>query len=106
MGEEYVLVYDFYNDGRIRKIAQKIAREKKLKIHAICPMKIPYANKNYVCSRPETFVSLIKNASYVVSNSFHGTAFAMIYGKPFEVVDRPDGLNVRMHDLLERHAIL
>ena len=106
VGEEYVLVYDFYNDDRIRKIAQKIAREKNLKIHAICPMKIPYANKNYVCSRPETFVSLIKNATYVVSNSFHGTAFAIIYGKPFEVVDRPDGLNLRMHDLLERYAIL
>jgi len=28
----------------------------------------------------------------------------MIYGVPFRVLDRPDGLNIRMHDLLERHG--
>lgn len=103
-GENYVLVYDFYNDDNIKQEAQRIAQEKDLNIYAVCPMKLSYADKNYVYSGPETFVSLIKNASYVVSNSFHGTVFAMIYGKPFEVVDRPDGLNVRMHDLLERYA--
>ena len=85
-----------------KKEVQKIAREKDLRIYAICPMKIPYADKNFVYAGPETFVSLVKHASCVVSNSFHGTAFAMIYGVPFKVLDRPDGLNVRMHDLLER----
>ena len=35
-------------------------------------------------------------------NPFHETAFAMIYGVPFKVLDCPDGLNIRMHDLLER----
>ena len=103
-GENYVLVYDFYNDDNIKQEALRIAQERELNIYAVCPMNLSYADKNYVYSGPETFVSLIKNDSYVVSNSFHGTVFAMIYGKPFEVVDRPDGLNVRMHDLLERYA--
>ena len=103
-GENYVLVYDFYNDDNIKQEALRIAQERELNIYAVCPMNLSYADKNYIYSGPETFVSLIKNASYVVSNSFHGTVFAMIYGKPFEVVDRPDGLNVRMHDLLERYA--
>ena len=102
-GEKYVLVYDFYADKKIKKEAQLIAAEKKCKVYAIGPMDLPYADKNFVCSSPETFVALIKNATYVVSNSFHGTVFAMIYHVPFKVVDRPDGLNVRMHDLLERH---
>ena len=39
--------------------------------------------------------------SYVVSNSFHGTAFAMIFGIPYAIVNREDGLNVRMRDLAE-----
>lgn len=103
-GEQYVLVYDFYADEKIMQVAQSIAAEKGCKIYAICPMKLSYADKNFVYSGPETFVSLIKNASCVVSNSFHGTVFAMIYHVPFKVVDRPDGLNVRMHDLLERHS--
>ena len=104
-GENYVLVYDFYSDDEIKKEAQAIAAEKGCEIYAICPMELPYADKNFVFSGPETFVSLIKNAAYVVSNSFHGTVFAMIYNVPFKVVDRPDGLNVRMHDLLERHTM-
>lgn len=102
-GENYVLVYDFYNDDNIKQEALRIAQERDLNIYAVCSMKLSYADKNYVYSGPETFVSLIKNASCVVSNSFHGTVFAMIYRVPFKVIDRPDGLNVRMHDLLERY---
>lgn len=104
-GENYVLVYDFYNDDNIKQEALRIAQERDLNIYAVCPMKLSYADKNYVYSDPETFVSLIKNASCVVSNSFHGTVFAMIYRVPFKVIDRPDGLNVRMHDLLERYKV-
>jgi hypothetical protein len=104
-GENYVLVYDFYNDDNIKQEALRIAQERDLNIYAVCPMKLSYADKNYVYSGPETFVSLIKNASCVVSNSFHGTVFAMIYRVPFKVIDRPDGLNVRMHDLLERYKV-
>ena len=101
-GERYVLVYDFYLDDAIRKVAQQLAKENGCKIYAICHVDVSYADRNFVFAGPETFVSLIKNAQYVVSNSFHGTVFAMIYGVPYKVVDRPDGLNVRMHDLLER----
>lgn len=103
-GEKYILVYDFYLGEDIKQKAQKIAKEHGLKIYAICSKSLRYADKNFVYSGPETFVSLIKYASYVISNSFHGTVFAMIYGVPFCMVDRPDGLNVRMHDLLERHS--
>ena len=102
-GEKYVLVYDFYADEQIKKEALSIARKKDCKVYAICPMVLPYADKNFVYSGPESFVSLVKNAICVVSNSFHGTVFAMIYHVPFKIVDRPDGLNMRMHDLLERH---
>lgn len=106
VGEKYVLVYDFYLGDDIKKKAQEIARERDLKIYAVCSAPLRYADKNFHLSGPETFVSLIKNASYVVSNSFHGTVFAMIYNVPFCVLDRPDGLNVRMRDLLERKNMM
>lgn len=102
-GEKYVLVYDFYLGDDIKKKAQEIAKAQGLKIYAICHKALLYADKNFVYAGPETFVSLIKNASFVVSNSFHGTVFSMIYDIPFSVLDRPDGLNVRMRDLLERN---
>ncbi len=34
---------------------------------------------------PDEFVYLFKNASYVVTNSFHGTAFSLIFNKQFWV---------------------
>lgn len=104
-GEKYVLVYDFFLGDAIKQKAREIAKQHGLKIYAICHKALSYTDKNFVFSGPETFVSLIKNASYVVSNSFHGTAFAIIYNVPFVVLDRPDGLNVRMRDLLERKHV-
>ena len=103
-GERYLLVYDFYLGDDIKVEAQRIANETGLKIFSICHSKLSYADKNYVYAGPETFVSLVKYASFLISNSFHGTAFAIIYGVPFKVLDRPDGLNIRMHDLLDRHG--
>lgn len=105
-GEKFVLVYDFYLGDDIKKKAKEIAKERGLKIYAICSAPLRYADKNFELAGPETFVSLVKNASYVVSNSFHGTVFAMIYNVPFVVLNRPDGLNVRMRDLLERKNMI
>ena len=55
-GEKYVLVYDFYADEQIKKEALSIARKKDCKVYAICPMVLPYADKNFVYSGPESFV--------------------------------------------------
>ncbi|MDE6110056.1 MAG: hypothetical protein K2F72_07220, partial [Muribaculaceae bacterium] len=41
----------------------------------------------------------------VVSNSYHGTAFATIFRRDFFVVKREDGLNNRMTDFLGRLAM-
>ena len=100
--ERYVLIYDFFLTDEIRSVAKKYARENNCKIYAICSKRVAYANRNFVYSGPDVFVNLVKHADCVISNSFHGTVFAMIYGVPYVIVDRPDGLNVRMRDLLER----
>ena len=101
-GEDYVLVYDFFSGNRIKKIAKEYAKERRLRIYAVCPYWQRYADKNFVTSGPETFVSLVKNASFVVTNSFHAITFCEIYRRPFEFVERPDGLNDRMYDFLDR----
>ena len=41
---------------------------------------------NYV--EPSEFLSLIKNAEFVLTDSFHGTAFSIIYHKPFFTFSR------------------
>lgn len=50
---------------------------------------------------PAEFLWLIKNASCVVTNSFHGTAFSVNFGTLFYAVLKPDrGGNARITSLL------
>ena len=62
-------------------------------------------DKNFVNSGPDVFVSLVRNATCVVSNSFHATAFSFIFKRDMFVVKRADGLNTRMQDLLSRYGL-
>lgn len=39
--------------------------------------------KDLVVASPGSFVNLFKNADFIVTNSFHGTAFSLIYNKNF-----------------------
>ena len=105
INENYILIYDFENNPEIKTIAKKLSRHRNLKIYSIGSKKLKYANKNYINYDPTTFVGLIKNAKYIISNSFHGSAFALIFKKDFFVVNRIDGLNVRMRDLLTKYDL-
>ena len=98
--EEYILVYDFMGSGAVKQIAKRLAKLFRCKIYSIGSRRLRYADKNFTQSGPNVFVELIRNARCVVSNSFHGTVFAMIYHRDFFVVRREDGLNDRMTDLL------
>lgn len=98
-GEKYVLVYDFMDSPKIRQEATRIAKERHLAIYSIGYKRFSYCHRNYIYAGPQTFLGLIRNAAYIVSNSFHGTAFAMIFGIPYSVIPREDGLNIRMQDL-------
>lgn len=99
--EDYVLTYDFeLVVSVIAPIAKRLSSLLGCKIYSVGPKNHEYADKSFVCCSPLKFLSLIKHARCVISNSFHGTAFSMIYDKDFFVVKRKDGLNSRMQDLL------
>lgn len=56
---------------------------------------------------PEDFVYLIKNAEFVITTSFHGAAFSMIYNKPmFGLVNKANTNDSRMQSLLKEFAAL
>ena len=96
--EKYIFVYDFDGNELIREIAEKIAKNKKLKIYTV--FKSNYSDKVIKRMGPIDFISYIKNAEFVISNSFHGTAFSIIFEKQFAVVNRKEAINTRMRDLL------
>ena len=60
---------------------------------------IIFANK-YQMLGPEEFLTLLKNAKAVVTNSFHGTIFSILFQKEFYTITRLNR-NARMENILK-----
>lgn len=99
--EKYILVYDFDNNKLIENIARDIANKYGYKIYTICSERQGYEDKSFHFEGPDTFVSLVKDAKFVISNSFHAVVFSIIYEKQFIVVNRTEAINTRMRDLVQ-----
>jgi hypothetical protein len=95
------LIYDFVNSGLIKRIALEMAAKKGYKIYGLHVGKLKYADKYFKLDGPETFVSLVKQAEFVISNSFHAAVFSVLYERLFVVVNRTEAINTRMRDLLD-----
>lgn len=81
----YVLIYNVSRAPAANAIASRIAAEKGLKIIDISPspfVLVPGAKKIDDIG-PGEFLSYMKNAAFIVTNSFHGTVFSILYQKCF-----------------------
>ena len=96
--EPYVLVYDFENSETIKNAALEYSNRYGLKIYSL--YHCSYCDCSFEDEGPDMFLSLIHHAQFILSNSFHATAFALIYEKEFLVIRREEGINSRMVDLL------
>lgn len=103
--ERYLLVYDTERSDKVKRVAQRIAKAKKLKIYNVSAFRIGYADKELWASSPLDFVQLIRDAEYVVSNSFHATAFSIIFERNFCVINRSEHINERMRSLLMNYML-
>lgn len=98
--EPYILVYDFDRSSNIKEITQYIAQKLRLKIIPIGQTAFGHRADYSNSIGPIEFLNLIYHARCVISNSFHATAFSIIFQKDFYVVRRAESLNTRMEDLL------
>lgn len=83
--KDYVLVYQLHNDKRVGKYAQKIADTMNLPLIRVSSSfhQIIREGKFVWCPKIGQFLTYIKNAKYIVTDSFHGTAFAINFNVPF-----------------------
>lgn len=100
--EKYLLIYDFEGNKKLKAFALQFAKLHNLKIYAITDKyPLSYANRNFKKAGPKEFVKLIANCEAFISNSFHGTAFSIMYHKPVFVFNRHrHKVNSRMDSLL------
>ena len=103
--EKYLLVYLTDKGSQIEQIAQTIKHKTGWKIYSVGGLKAQCADKSFSNVGPLDFVQLIRDAHFVISNSFHATAFSLIMGTKFCVLNRVDAINERMKSILEDYGL-
>lgn len=92
--KRYVLVYEV----RYRNKSYLMEKAKEYALKHNCEILNPSACK---CN-PMEFVSLFKYAYYIITTSFHGTIFGLIFNKPMSVFCLNDGHDSRYVELLNK----
>ena len=104
--EPYVLIYALFESAELYRLAREYANKHNCKVIAITKSLRPggRADRFVRDAGPKDFLDLIINAKYVVTDSFHGTAFSLIFNKQFKIVMPPKAQN-RILDLLDELGI-
>ncbi|KLE14595.1 polysaccharide pyruvyl transferase family protein [Clostridium sp. C8] len=110
-GEKYILLYGLEENELFENIFSVLKEETNFKIVNISPnkSKSKYVDENLFNVGPREFIGLLSKAEIVVTNSFHGTCFSIIFGKRFFTIGHSE-LNSRMESILrlmnlENHMI-
>ncbi len=95
---QYILIYCLEPTKRHMEIARKLSKA----------IGLPVVSTGYRCKHdyfnpfvklydagPGDFLSLVDHAALVLTSSFHGTAFSVIYDKPFWVIDGMEDNRIR-----------
>lgn len=100
--DKYILVYTVQAPLRLLDKAKELS--------AKTGFPIIYLNNEHRSNRelkhvrystPEEFVGWFANAEYVFTNSFHGTAFSVIFSKKFKVeIETRNSINYRSRDFV------
>ncbi len=95
MKDKYVFVYFLGNDKKMRRLAEQFAKEKGLRLVMIPDLIGSYTKEDHKMkatfltqATPNDFVSLVKHAEYVLTDSFHACVFSLLYQKEFFVFER------------------
>lgn len=101
----YILTYCLSADQEMLRFLDKLKKDTGLPVIEIARSIFPvYKHSERIIPDPREFVKLIANASYIVTNSFHGTAFSTNLNRNFFVFihgGRESTTNSRIVDFLE-----
>ncbi len=83
--EKYVLVYQLHNDKKLSNYAKRVAKHKKLPLIRISASRHQSRRGGKFKWKPLVgeFLTYIKQAEVLITDSFHGTAFAINFNTPF-----------------------
>lgn len=101
-GKEYILVYQLHHNKQMEDYLKKLKKHTKLPIYRVHPS-FYYGfkpGKFLYLPTPGQYISYIKNAKYIVTDSFHGTVFSLIFNKNFVDI-LPGETSTRIESILK-----
>lgn len=102
----YILIYAMAKHKEIIRKVLECNKDKRYEILMVgIPLSVARGVKYINDIGPKEFLELFKNASVVVTNSFHGTSFGIIFNKRLQVLDNARNMN-RIYDLLEKLSLM
>lgn len=94
--DDYIFIYNIWNGADGFEIASRISEKMNLPVYTMLTVKnismvVQIKRKgihvDMIHTAPQDYLSFIKNASFVITDSFHGTAFSIIFEKKFVCVN-------------------
>lgn len=101
--DKYILCYAL-GSQYMMKWVQEIADKHNYKVINL----MNNEDQRFYCTDPSEFLYLIHHCELMVTDSFHGAVFSILFEKPFVVMDRKDefvSMNTRLDNLLEMFGI-
>ena len=104
----YLLCYFLENQPWYFEQAKTLARKLRLR-PVLIPNRWDYLSNGYVIDAavgPKEFVALFRDAECVLTDSYHGSIFSLLFEKKFQYLQRfkeddPNSQNMRVHSLFE-----
>ncbi len=116
--EKYILCYLLGDRIEYRAAVKKFAQKMHLSVltfphvfvNVVRKCDLFFGDMHDYTSGPREFLSLIKNAEFVITDSFHACVFSMIFKTPFVVFERnkigeKGNMNSRIYDFLEEYHL-
>lgn len=106
--EPYLFCYFLGDDENMRTLAKEFAIKKQVKLVNIChatgifhKSDISFGDVSFEAPTPNEFLSLIKYAEYIFTDSFHASVFSLIYQRQFFVFSRQEfkSMGTRLYSL-------
>ena len=102
--EKYIILFIIRKSETIFRFAENLARVKGCKLIYISNDRKKEVDATYIGGiSPEEWLGYIDNAEYIVTNSFHGVAFSIIFNKKFfiELQPYPAKANSRLENIMD-----
>lgn len=100
---KYILVYQLGLSRKMVRTAKMIAKETGCRIEYV-PFPLVGAVKCHInlSAGPAEWLGLIRNAEYVLTDSYHGVIFALLFNRPFYMISKGQHINRRAEELLDK----